>query len=80
MPSTTPISSQRQRGTPTLTHIGELTPGMKNWRIIAKVAFKSEIKPYDGKNGKPDGEYMIVTLLDDQVSTTKLVRRLDLDL
>ena len=69
-PDTTPLLSQTR--TPTLTAIRNLTPGMKNWRIIAKV--RRIVKgPYEGKDGGPDGQYMYMTLLDDQVSETKLV-------
>ena len=68
-PSNTPLSSQRSTPTPTL--IRDLTTGMKNWRIIAKVRDKAR-RQYEGKDGGPDGEYMYVTLFDDQVSKAKL--------
>ena len=69
-PISTPPSSQRC--SPTLTHIRDLKSGMSDWRINVKVLAKG-MKSYEGKDGRPDGQYMWVTLLDcsDHVSKTK---------
>ena len=69
-PISTPPSSQRC--SPTLTPICDLKPGMSDWRIKAKVLDKGT-RSYKGKDGRPGGQYMWVTLLDcsDHVSKTK---------